>query len=130
MRTLLSCVLAVMLSLNATYVAVVGVCDAFEHQPENIDQPWHTAHFLHHSHNFSEHTAHDEPQANADQAEQMATLNDHQHNHVHSGFSTILPSSIGLLPHIEGSILLATHAESLVSAPQTLPDRPPRATLA
>jgi hypothetical protein len=113
MRSYVSFILAVMLSLNAANAAVVGVCDALE------NKPGHTAHFLHHSHADSD-----------DHTGKATPFGDHQHNHAHSGFSTILPNSIGLLPMTVGNTLVAAPAEIFVSAPQTLLDRPPRATLA
>jgi hypothetical protein len=124
MRTCVSFILAVMLSLNAAYVATVGVCDALEHSSG------HAAHFLHHSHADSDGPACEHEQTGADGTGSVASFGDHQHNHAHSGFSTILPDSIGVLPLTVGSTLIAASAEIFVSAPQTLLDRPPRATLA
>jgi hypothetical protein len=113
MRSCLSFVLAIVLSLNAANAAVVGVCDALEHKPG------HAAHFLHHSHADSD-----------DHTGKATPFGEHQHNHAHPGFSTILPNSIGVLPLTVECTLIAAPAEIFVSAPITLLDRPPRATLA
>jgi hypothetical protein len=113
-----------MLSLNAAYVATVGVCDALEHSSG------HAAHFLHHSHADSDDPVCEHKQAGSDGTGNIASFGDHQHNHAHSGFATVLPNIIGVLPLTIGSTQVASPAEVFVSAPQTLLDRPPRATLA
>jgi hypothetical protein len=113
-----------MLSLNAAYVATVGVCDALEHSQG------HAAHFLHHSHADSDSLACEHKHADTDGTGKVASFGDHQHNHAHSGFATVLPNIIGVLPLTVGSTLFATPVATFVSAPQTLLDRPPRATLA
>jgi ABC-type Zn2+ transport system substrate-binding protein/surface adhesin len=121
MRASLSFFLAIMLSLNAAYTASVGVCGAMEHSTS------HAEHFGHHQHHHSDDHdhGHDDQSANADES-----VSDHHHNHVHPGFSTILPDSIGIAPLIDGSITVANLTETFVSAPPTLLERPPRNTLA
>jgi hypothetical protein len=111
-----------MLSLNAAYVAVVVACDALEHRPG------HVAHFLHHSHDHGDD--HNDQQVSAEEADNAASFNNHQHNHVHSGFSTILSDSIGIVPLFDDSITVSNLTEIFVSAPPSLLERPPRNTLA
>lgn len=123
MRACLSFLLAIMLSLNATYAASVDVCDVLEHTSS------HAAHLGHHSHEHSDH-AHDGPQVSADNAGKAASVSDHHHDHVHPSFFSILPGIIGVTPLIGHSPMIATPAGIFVSAPQALPARPPRATLA
>ena len=113
-----------MLSLNAAYVASVGVCDALEHTSSLA------AHFGHHSHDHDDDHAHNDPQVNPDDAGQLASASDHHHNHVHPSFSIILPDIIGVTPLADGSALATTPLEAFVSALSPLPKRPPRATLA
>ncbi|MDO8811135.1 MAG: hypothetical protein Q7J38_03795 [Gallionella sp.] len=122
MRTCFSFLLAIMLSLNAAYAASVGVCDALEHTSG------HAAHFGHHSHEHSDDHAHDDPPVAADGAGNAPAVGDHHHDHVHQGFSSILPGSIGVMPMTGRSPMVAIPAGAFVSAPQTLPARPPRAT--
>ena len=118
MRASLSFFLAIMLSLNASYMASVGVCDALEHSTS------HAEHFGHHYHH------HDNQIASADDADKSASVSDYHHNHVHPGFSTILPGSISIVPLIDDSSMIANHTVTFVSAPPTLLERPPRNTLA
>jgi hypothetical protein len=124
MRTYLSLFLAVILSLNASFVAVVGVCDALEHTAE------HTAHFLHHSHEHSNAPDHDAQQSSTDEIGKVTSSGNHYHNHAHPSFSSILPDSIGIMPLTDDSTVFANHAEVFVSVSPALLDRPPRATLA
>jgi len=124
MRSSLSFLLAIMLSLNAAYVASVGVCDALEHTSI------HTTHLGHHSHGHSGGHDHDDQLASDDESDQTTSVSDHLHFHVHPGFSTILPDVIGVTPLTGGSIRIAIPAEILISVPPTLLERPPRATLA
>ncbi|MFA6120934.1 MAG: hypothetical protein WC706_06200 [Sideroxydans sp.] len=124
MRASLSFFLAIMLSLNASYMASVGVCGALEHSTS------HAEHFGHHYHHHNDEHHHDDEIASADEADKSTSVSDHHHNHVHPGFSTILPDSIGIVPLIDDSIMIANHAETFVSAPPTLLERPPRNTLA
>ncbi|TAN72007.1 MAG: hypothetical protein EPN14_10955 [Gallionella sp.] len=120
MRACLSFFLATMLSLNAAYAAVVGVCDALEHTSS------HAAHFGHHSHDH----VHDEPAADADRASNMPAVGDHHHAHVHPVFSSLPATSVGV-KLLAGCITpVADPGSTFVSAPQALLDRPPRATLA
>lgn len=119
MRTCLAILLAVFLSLNTAYAAVVGVCDVFEHTEQNDK-----AHFGHHSHE------HDAAPADADGSDKLAASGDHDHAHVHPGFSTLVPGSIGLLPFAGRSPLVPATLDILVSAAQIRLDRPPRAALA
>jgi hypothetical protein len=124
MRSCLSLFLAIMLSVNAFYVAAVGFCDVLEHTSI------HTTHLGHHSHVHSDDHDHDNRQANADEAGQLTPASDHQHFHVHPGFTTILSDIIGVIPLTDGSTLVAAPAATFISAPQTLLERPPRITLA
>jgi hypothetical protein len=124
MRSSLSTLLAIMLSLNAAYVVSVGVCDALEHTSI------HTTHLGHHSHGHSDGHDHDDKFASVDETDQTTSASDHLHFHVHPGFSTILPDVIGVTPLTGGSIKNAIPAEILISVPPTLLERPPRATLA
>jgi hypothetical protein len=117
MRTCFSFFLAIMLSLNASYAASVGVCDAMEHTPG------HTAHIGHHSHEHSDD--HDVPSSDA-----AATDKVHYHDHAHSSFSSILPGIIDVIPLTGCSPQVAAPAGTFVSTPQVLLDRPPRTTLA
>lgn len=122
MRACLSFLLAIMLSLNAAYAATVGVCDALEHTSSQA------AHLGHHEH--SDDHAHDDPQVSADEAGKADSVSDHHHDHVHPNFSSILPGIIGVTPLTGRSPMVAIPAGAFVSAPQALPARPPRATLA
>jgi len=124
MRAYLSFILAIMLSLNAAYAASVGVCDALEHTSSQA------AHFGHHSHEYSDAHAHDEPAADADGTSYAPAASGHHHACAHPVFSFLLPGTIGVMP-LEGcGLLVADPASTFVSAPQALFDRPPRATLA
>ena len=125
MRTCLAILLAVFLSLNTAYAAVVGVCDVLEHT-EQDDK----AHFGHHSHQHADEHEHDAPPANADGSDKLAASGDHDHAHVHPGFSTLVSSSIGLLLFSGRSPLVAATPDTFVSAAKVRLDRPPRAALA
>jgi hypothetical protein len=129
MRTCLSFLLAIMLSLNASYVASAAVCGALEQSAS------HAAHFGHHSHEHSDehdHDAHaqDDPQVSADEAGKVTTASDHHHHHVHPSFSSILPDIIGVMPLTGSSPLVAAPPSVFISASHILFDRPPRASLA
>ncbi|MCR4298122.1 MAG: hypothetical protein NUV75_05110 [Gallionella sp.] len=124
MRTCFSFLLAIMLSLNAAYAAVVGVCDALEHTSS------HAAHFGHHSHEHSDEHAHDEPAVDTVGASNVPAVDHHHHTHVHPNFTYLLPDGIGVTPLAGRSLPAADTASAFVSAPQVLLDRPPRATLA
>jgi len=122
MRIYLSFILAIMLSLNAAYAAAVGICDVLGHSSN------HAAHFGHHSHEHSDDRA--AQPTGQDQDGKVSPLGNQLHDHAHPGFSSILPGIISVMPLTECSPLVAAPANSFVSVPQTLPDRPPRATLA
>jgi len=124
MRASLSFFLAIMLSLNAAYMASVGVCNALEHSTS------HAEHFGHHTHDHSDDHDHDDQLASTEVPDKSTLVSDHHHNHVHPGFSTILPDSIGVVPLIDGSIMVSNLTEIFVSAPISLIERPPRNTLA
>lgn len=124
MRTCLSFILAIMLSLNAAYAASVGICDALEHTSGQA------AHFGHHSHEHSDGHVHDEPAVDADGASYAPAAGDHHHACAHPIFSCLLSGITSVTP-LEGcSLLITTPDSTFVSAPQTLIERPPRATLA
>lgn len=123
MRTCLSFILAIILSLNAAYAASVGVCDALEHRSGQ------TAHFGHHSHEHSDDHTHDGPQISTDEAGKVTSASDHHHNHVHPSFSYIPPGIIGVMSLTGRSPIVVAPADTFVSASQALPARPPRATL-
>ena len=116
--------LAALLSLNAAYAAVVGVCDALEHTQSD------TAHFGHHSHEHGDAHAHDAPPADPDQPGQLTAASDHHHAHVHPGFSALLPGTLGVMPLGGRSPYVALDRRDFVSAPHIRLDRPPRAALA
>lgn len=118
MRTCLAILLAVFLSLNTAYAAVVGVCDAFEQNDK--------AHFGHHSHEHADDAA----PAHANGSDKLAASGDHDHAHVHPGFSTLLPGSVGMKLFAGRSPLVPATLNTFVSAPQIRLDRPPRAALA
>lgn len=124
MRTCLVFLLAIMFSLNAAYAASVGICDALEHTSSQA------AHLGQHSHEHSDGHAHDDPQVNAGEADKVTSISDHHHSHVHPSFSSILPNILGVMPLIGRSPMVAAPADTFLSAPQTPPARPPRATLA
>lgn len=123
MRTCLAILLAVFLSLNTAYAAVVGVCDVLEHTGQNDK-----AHFGHHSHEHADEHEHDA--APADGSDKLAASGDHDHAHVHPGFSTLLPGSVGMKLFAGRSPLVPATPDTFVSAPQLRLDRPPRAALA
>ena len=125
MRFLLTLLLAALLSLNAAYAAVVSVCDALEHTQS------HATHFGHHSHEHRDGHVHDAPPADSDGTGKTPASSDHHHHaHVHPGFSTLVPATVGVIP-LDGRSPLATAAtNTFVSAPQVRLDRPPRAALA
>lgn len=125
MRTCLAILLAVLLSLNTAYAAVIGVCDTLEHTQQSD-----TAHFGHHSHQHADEHEHDAPPADADGAGKVAASGDHHHAHVHPGFSTLLPASLDVIPLAGRSPLVAATPDTFVSASQVRLDRPPRAALA
>lgn len=112
MRTCLVFILAIMLSLNAAYAAAAGVCDVFE------QTHGHALHFGHHSHEHGD--GHD---AHSDGAGEV-----HCHDHAHSGFSSILPGIVGVMPLTGCSPLVALPPAAFISAPQAPIDLPPRAT--
>jgi hypothetical protein len=127
MRSSLSILLALMLSLNAAYMASVGVCNALEHSTS------HAEHFGHQSHDHSDdhdHDDHDDQLAGVDEPDKTALVSDHHHDHVHPAFTIILPDSIGIVPLVDDGAMVSNLAETFVSAPPTLLERPPRATLA
>lgn len=125
MRTCLAFLLAVLLSLNTAYAAVIGVCDVLEHT-----QQGDKAHFGHHSHEHADEHEHDAPPADADSSGKVAASGDHDHAHVHPGFSTLLPGSVGMKLFAGRSPLVAATPDTFVSAAQVRLDRPPRAALA
>ena len=124
MRTCLAFLLAIMLSLNASYAAVVAVCDALEHTSGDA------AHFGHHSHEHSDDHVHDEPAVDADGASNVPAVGDHHHAHVHPVFSSLPTTSVGVMLLTGCSPLIADPASTFASAPQALLDRPPKAALA
>lgn len=124
MRTCLVFLLAIMLSLNAAYAASVGICDVLEHTSSQA------AHLGHHSHEHSDDHAHDGPQVGADEAGKATSVSEHHHDHVHPSFFSILPVIIGVTPLTGHSPMIAVPVGIFVSAPQALPARPPRVTLA
>ncbi|MDP2811694.1 MAG: hypothetical protein Q8O34_16270 [Rhodocyclaceae bacterium] len=124
MRFFLTLLLAALLSLNAAYASVAGVCDALEHTQGAA------AHFGHHSHEHGDSHAHDAPPADPDQPIQSSAASDHHHAHVHPGFSTLLSGTIGVMPLGGRSPFVALARCDFVSAPQLRLDRPPRAALA
>ncbi len=122
MRLCLTFLLAFLLSLNAAYAAVVGVCDALEHTQS------HTVHFGHHSHDHSDGHTH-VPPADPDGADQTPAGSDHHHAHVHPGFATLLANVVDVVL-LEGSNpLIGLPASAFISAPQVSYDRPPKAAL-
>lgn len=129
MRTHLSLLLAIMLSLNASYVASVGICSALE------QATYHEDHFGHHNHlhgddlNHDEH-AQDKPPLNGEVEGITAAANDHHHHHVHPNFSSILPDNIGVTPLIGASPLVETPPLTYSSVSHALLDRPPRTSIA
>lgn len=125
MRACLSFVFALMLSLNAAYAAVVGVCDVLEHTSSHD-----AAHFGHHSHEHGDGHAYDDPPVSSDGSSNVPAASEHYHNHVHPSFSYILPGIIGIMPLAGNSPMVAAPAVVFVSVPQAPPARPPRATLA
>ena len=122
MRTCLTFLLSIMLSLNAAYAAGVGICDVLGHSSN------HAAHFGHHSHEHSDDRAAQPADQNQDGKE--SPVDNQYHDHVHPGFSSILTDIISVMPLTGCSPLIVAPANAFVSVPQTLPDRPPRATLA
>jgi len=124
MRRYLSLFLAVMFSLNAAYMASVGVCAALE------NLTGHSGHFGHHSHDYGDAHNQDDQLASADEPGKTTPAGDHQHSHVHPGFFTILPDSIAIVPLTDDSTVVAIHTVTFISAPQTLLERPPKAPLA
>lgn len=124
MRTCFAFLLAVLLSLNAASAAVVSVCDALDHRQSDA------SHFGHHSHQHGDDHAHDTPPADADGTGKAPAANDHHHAHVHPGFSTLLPSTVGVMPLAGRSPLATARGNTFTSAPQVRLDRPPRAALA
>ena len=92
MRTCFALLLAALLSLNAAYAAVAGVCDTLEHTQGKA------AYFGHHTHEHGDDHAHDAPPADPDQPGQLTAASDHHHAHVHPGFSTLLPGAIDVMP--------------------------------
>jgi ABC-type Zn2+ transport system substrate-binding protein/surface adhesin len=124
MRACLVFFLALMLSLNSAYAAVMGVCDALDHTSS------HDTHLGHHSHEHSDDHTHDNPTANSDEAGKTFSASDHHHDHVHPSFSYILPGIIGVMPLTGSSPIVAATTDAFISAPQAPPARPPKATLA
>lgn len=122
MRTCLSFILAIMLSLNAAYTAAAGICDVLEHSSN------HAAHFGHHSHEHSDDRA--VQPAGQDKGDKVSPVGNQHHDHADPGFSSILPGIIAVLPQTGCSLQIAASASTFVSAQQVLLDRPPRATLA
>ena len=136
MRTCLSFLLAIMLSLNASYVAYAGVCGALEHTAS------HAAHFGHHSHEHSDGSSHDDhapvhaqvdtqvdTQVSADEAGKVSTASDHHHHHVHPSFSSILPDILAVMPLSGSSPQVAAPHATYISVSRVLLERPPRASL-
>lgn len=122
MRTCLSFLLAVMLSLNAAYAATVGVCDVLEHTSSQA------AHLGHHSHEHNDD--HDNAPVSADAADEGTSAVSDHHSHVHPSFSFLLPGIIDAMPLTGCNSLLASPASNFDSAPQSSLDHPPRAALA
>src|SRR3989338_6066761 len=112
MRTFLTFVLVIMLSLNAAYAASVGDCDALEHTSGDA------AHFGHHSHEHSDDHVHDEPAVDADGASNVPAVGDHHHAHVHPVFSSLPTTSVGVMLLTGCSPLIADPASTFASAPQ------------
>ena len=108
MRIFLLWLLAIMLSLNASYAASMAICDVLEQAPD------HVMHFGHHNHG-------------EDGSASEATGQLHAHDHAHPGFSSIVPGSIGIATQLAYRPQFSAAACTYRSAPQTLPDPPPRA---
>jgi len=121
-RIYLSFILAIMLSLNAAYTAAAGICDVLEHSSN------HAAHFGHHSHEHSDDRA--VQPAGQNKGDKVPPVSNQHHDHVHPGFSSILPCIISVMPLAGCSPQVAYTVSTFVSAQQALLDRPPRATLA
>jgi hypothetical protein len=124
MRRFFAILLLVLLPLNAAYAAVAGVCDTLEHTQGKA------AYFGHHTHEHGDDHAHDAPPADPDQPGQLTAASDHHHAHVHPGFSTLLPGTIGVMPLGGHSPYVALDRRDFVSAPYIHLDRPPIAALA
>ena len=122
MRTCLTFLLAIMLSLNAAYAAAGSICVALEHLPN------HAVHFGHHSHEHSDDRV--VQSADQDKGGKVSPVGNQHHDHAHPGYSSILTGIISVMPLTGCSPLVAAPANAFVSAPQTLPDPPPRTKLA
>ena len=116
MRTCLAFILSIMFSLNTAYATSVGICDALKHTS-------HTAHIGLHSHEHDD--GQDAPSLDPDEEGKSNC-----HDHVHPSFSSILPNTIGITPMMGCSILVVAPVSTILSAPQTLLERPPRVALA
>lgn len=117
MRIYFAVLIAVLLSLNATYAAAAGICDALE-EAHN-----HALHVGHHSHEHGNGHS-----AQSSDAEDIGKV--HLHDHAHSSFSFLQPGIIDAEPLTGCNSLLASPASNFDSAPQSSLDRPPRAALA
>lgn len=134
MRPFLFSLLALMLALNASYMASVAICGALE------NSVGHTKHFGHHNHNHSDDHAQDEhaqvdlakdnSQSSVDEPSKVTSNSDHYHHHVHPSFPSILPSIIGVLPLTGTSPLVAASPSAFISVTHVLLDRPPCVPLA
>lgn len=123
MRNCLSLLLAILLSLNATYAASMGVCTTLEHTQS------FSVHFGHHEHS-GDHV-HDEPAVDTDGTNNIPAVGDHHHHaHVHPVFFSLPTTSVGVILLKGRSSLMAYPASIFVSAPQARLDRPPKAALA
>jgi hypothetical protein len=117
MRTCLTFLLSMMLTLNAAYAASVGICDALE------QKPGHASHIGHHTHEHDDD--HDAQPSGADGAGKT-----HNHDHAHPAFSSIPPNIVRVMPLAGHGLPAASPAGTFVSAPQVLIEHPPKATLA
>ena len=133
MRTYLSILLSIMLTLNVTYVASASICSALEQATV------HATHFGHHNHQHSAEHAHaghvqdelvlDDPQVSSNEPGKTTTASDHHHHHVHPSFSSILPDILAVMPLSGSSPQVAAPHETYISVSRVLLERPPRTSL-
>lgn len=128
MRLMFALLLSMLVSLNAAYAGVTGLCDALEHMPAGSLE--HGQHPGHHDHR-DDHAAggsdpsNPEPASDGSQARVSA-----DHCHGHATFTPLPPSCIGLPVQAVHSRLAALPPVFWKSVVPGFPKRPPRAFLA
>jgi hypothetical protein len=121
MHLLIAVLLSFLVSLNAAYAAVLGVCDVMEHGKSDltIEQ---TSHFGHHGH------AAEDGAVSGDDTRACTGAGDNCH--AHASFSPMILSEVQVPGPLGRSPFVGQPPSRLVSVPPIGMEYPPRSVLA